>query len=234
MKKGEKKEFQKGELKIVATYSGEYVLYETDFGDPEYDDGRDLFAQEIEEIEIFFPGITKPIRLSEYLSNTVSFVESPELGDGYHELNGRYISFKSLTDQGGLLGILHEMGHAEVDERYDAEDYENSKRLREKHAWGWALLLFKELKRQGMNLEPNMDEIGIKNFIKDSLLSHEILSRTREFLRGDTVQEKGYWSKSKAEDIDRVADELYNLPNSNLKDSFSNISEFQRAIRLSK
>ena len=235
MKKSEKKEYNKDPLRIVVTFSGEYVHYGTDLNDPDYEDGRDLHADEIEEIEIFFPEEKEPIRLSEYLPPGVTFVHSPELGDGYHELNGCYISFDSLIEKGGLIGILHEMGHANVDERYNyLDESSNSNLIRERHAWGWALLLFKELKRQGKNLEPQMDEISIKDLIKDSLISHEICSRASDQIADKKVVEHGYWPKMRDEDLVRVVDELYDKPLSNLRDSYASSQELKRAVRLPK
>lgn len=233
MKKGEKKEFSKDEIKIITTYSGEVVHYDTDFNDPDYEDGRDLYGDEIEEIEIIFPNMREPIKLSEYIPKSVTFVHSSEHGNSYNELNGRYIAFSSLIEKGGLLGILHEMGHANIIERYRGEkDDQKYEYLSERHAWGWALLFFKELKRQGKNLEPQMDEQAIKNVIKDSLLSYEVGGRFHDICNDREIRDHGFWPPAKEGDIERKVDSLYQDPSSGFAESFPDKESFKRKIRL--
>ena len=52
--------------------------------------------------------------------------------------------------------FLHEMGHACTADRYLSKGELRGRQLQiylEKSAWGWALLVFKDLKRRGIDLE---------------------------------------------------------------------------------
>ncbi|MBI2436613.1 MAG: hypothetical protein HYV41_02635 [Candidatus Magasanikbacteria bacterium] len=187
---------QKGDLKITVIYTGNEVVYGYAYADShvmsddDYGDD-DMVEKEGPEVEdILIENKTGTIHLSDLLPNKLKdcrFVGPVDCGDGYKE-SERVITFGDLHIDGSILGILHEVGHVWINERYHSDgslNYKKKMAKYERHAWGHALSLFNQFKRDGLNLEPNFDAQGIKKFIKESLLSHEIDHRYDEYFSSE-------------------------------------------------
>lgn len=105
-----------------------------------------------------------------------------------------------FTAQGALLILLHEIGHAILDENRMYEEIEEEIQLRdklnyigidqftpqelerfdslvltqEKLAWEYATKTYLELKQQGINIEPNIPENQIITFANEKTSSYEV------------------------------------------------------------
>lgn len=74
------------------------------------------------------------------------------------------------------------------------------------------------------DLEPTMDATAIKKYIKDSLLSHDVMAQAREHLHYNDKQSKivsnktRYWQAVTPEYLDKFIDEMYGNPLTDLEE----------------
>ena len=203
----------KENLIIELVYSGQDVQFGSEWISDE-EPARPLIGPEILEIKISTPN-KQSILLSEYIPKGLRFVGPISSGPVF---NGetKCVCFGDLTKSGEVLALLHEMGHANTIERYHDKpeiDWRLKPVLKERSAWGWALLLFKDLRRQGINLEPNLDDVAIKELIKKRLLSYTAAESAQWGIDPEYQDKKRrFWTDPRFEDLDRAIDEFYDGP----------------------
>ncbi|MBU0670969.1 MAG: hypothetical protein ABH835_04190 [Patescibacteria group bacterium] len=195
---------KKGDLAVIITYTGEQVAYNTlDEFDEEAEWGPEVNRIRIETKE------GKSIDLNKFLPEDTYFVGPVDTGECFYDRT--FITFDPLDKNGALLGLLHEIGHAVVLDR-GTEGVREDEVKNERHAWGWALGMLHELKRQGIDLEPEMDRVEVKDFIKESLVSHEIIDAEHEGkISADTVEPYPlrYWQTVSQEYMEQFVDKIY-------------------------
>lgn len=231
--------YKKDDLEIIITHSGEKILYDfVEHEDNEREWEEDLWGPKIESMEVKFTNgklvnITNmlPKETEEYRGTILIGPADESKSDNYNNDENWIIFGKNLEKKGSLLSILHEIGHAKVNERYPVgvHSMDDKKALknqvkRERHAWGWALLEFNRLARENMNLEPQMtDRKEVKEFVKESLLSHEIARRAKDLTYGsepETGRPKDYWRSVTLEYLDELIDKIYEDENFELDENF--------------
>lgn len=236
MKEKKKIEIIKGDLKIKIQYTGIFEFYGDDY------DNDTMLKDEVVEGIYVIDQSGKEINLCDLASNKIRFFGPVDRGDGF---NGdiQVITFGDLKSEGSLLGLLHEIGHSSVnyrnrsDEGVDdwEENLKNRRIKEERQAWGWALVKFREFLESGINLAPEFsNRKKIKDYIKESLLTHDIAERSMDiaYRKRDSniVSGTEYWHNVKPEFLDSMIDIFFDNPQVAFDDELVPRSEVKKSF----
>jgi len=153
-----------------------------------------------------------------------------------------------LNRDGSLLGLLHEMGHSVVNRRYRDEvkidqgwpqKTRETKAKEERGSWGWALMKYREFLEQGINLAPEFSSREkIKDYVKESLLTHDIAGRAVELAykerKAEDVAGTEFWRSVEPQDLDQMIDDFLDNPAVEFNDTFVPREEIKRSFGLRK
>lgn len=159
-----------------------------------------VFSQE-QPIEISVPGQSKEFILNSLVPKYWKILQKP--GIKLHTDPDRkqiLVPEHYFNLPGNAFSLLHEIGHANLDDSKSEESLEEEMALRdqltykgpnsfteeqkinfrtivyvdEENAWNFALSTNKRLKESGINLEPEMTEEALRNLASQKLLSYNI------------------------------------------------------------